>query len=494
MTGAVTLPEPARLYVRAAGEATLAHPRRFLGEFLAGAIYLPLAADGVAFDLVSARTNQPLEDLEPCLPTAEQLAAWKLVVARFPCFADTDTDAEAPAAEDAAAIAQALAGWYGDRERRDVARRQAAYRDDAARMSTAYRRIAAVTRGWAGQRMATGTDADGFQAALQVIGSIDSFSVNPSPADEPGLPLDQRLERAALASAFRYRAVTLAGAWWRDEGPPLLVALQVTGAVRVAHWASGGYRLLDPVSGEVTVPGDGGEGTVAPFGYMFYAALPDEVTPDAVARFAFRQSGREIRATFLAGAVATMLGFLVPVATGAVVATAIPEGRQPMIWEMALAVAAAGLGVAGFSLGRSFATIRASSLINLRLQSAVWDRILRLPTRFFRDYSTGDLAQRVLGVDKARQILTGPVLNGLLSGVFAAASFVLMLIYDLRLALYGLTFAVLTGLVLAALARRQLVFTQAAQELKGRVAGAVIDMLTGVTKLRVAAAEERAFA
>ncbi len=50
-------------------------------------------------------------------------------------------------------------------------------------------------------------------------------------------------------------------------------------------------------------------------------------------------------------------------------------------------------------------------------QAAVWDRLLRLPVSFFRDYSAGDLATRSLGIDAVRQALTGSTLDGILSGV-----------------------------------------------------------------------------
>lgn len=363
---------------------------------------------------------------------------------------------------------------------------------DERRLRDAYRRIGSATE-TGGAAQLSEPSSDPFDAAIQFIGRIEDFAVQPGRAISGNPDFEARLEQAALASKFRYRLVVLQEPWWREEGPPLLVRIRDTDEARVAVCSGGRYRLHDPVSGDVrSVTADIAR-TISPDGYMLYAALPNRLTPGVLSRFALHGAGGEIRSLLLSGGIAVMLGFIIPVVTGAVVASAIPEGRPAMIWELALLVAAAGLGVAGFTFGRSFAMIRASSLINLRLQSAIWDRILRLPTAFFRNYSTGDLAQRVLAVDRARRVLTGPVLNGLLSGLFAMAGFILMLLYDLRLALYGLGFALLTGITLLLIARRQLVHTGIATDLKGRVVGRVIDILGGVGKLRVAAAEERAF-
>ncbi len=41
------------------------------------------------------------------------------------------------------------------------------------------------------------------------------------------------------------------------------------------------------------------------------------------------------------------------------------------------------------------------------LQAAVWDRLLSLPVSFFRRFTVGDLANRSLGIDTIRELLTG---------------------------------------------------------------------------------------
>ena len=124
----------------------------------------------------------------------------------------------------------------------------------------------------------------------------------------------------------------------------------------------------------------------------------------------------------------------------------------------------------------------------------MFDRLLRVSPGFFRRFSAGDLARRVLAVDGARQTLTGPVVNGLLGGAFAAMSLLLMLVYDLRLALFGLAFALAAVGLLALTARRQAAPLQRLFDAEGRSSGAVVALLSGIARLRVAAAEERAFA
>ena len=103
------------------------------------------------------------------------------------------------------------------------------------------------------------------------------------------------------------------------------------------------------------------------------------------------------------------------------------------------------------------------------------------------------ILRRVLAVDAARQTLTGPVVTGLLGGLFAALSLLLMLLYDLRLAVFGLAFAALAIAALALTARLQAGPLQRLYDAEGRTFGTIVSLLSGIARLRVAGAEERAF-
>ena len=72
---------------------------------------------------------------------------------------------------------------------------------------------------------------------------------------------------------------------------------------------------------------------------------------------------------------------------------------------MILLLVAAAMGSTGFQVARAMALIRLGTHIDQRLQAAVWDRVMRLRTSFFRRYSVGDLADRILGVDTIRRLL-----------------------------------------------------------------------------------------
>jgi NHLM bacteriocin system ABC transporter ATP-binding protein len=143
---------------------------------------------------------------------------------------------------------------------------------------------------------------------------------------------------------------------------------------------------------------------------------------------------------------------------------------------------------------RAVAVIRLGTHIDRRLQAAVWDRVLRLRTSFFRGYSVGDLALRILGIDAIRRILAGQAVNGIIGGVFSLVSLGVMLIYDAWLALFAVGYAVVAAGILFVLGRQQMRLQRRVYERKGIVTGLMMEVLGGIAKLRVAAAELRAFA
>jgi NHLM bacteriocin system ABC transporter ATP-binding protein len=154
---------------------------------------------------------------------------------------------------------------------------------------------------------------------------------------------------------------------------------------------------------------------------------------------------------------------------------------------------AAAVGSAGFQVVRAVALVRLGTHIDRRLQAAVWDRVMRLRTSFFRRYTVGDLAMRILGIDAIRRILAGQALNGMVGGVFSLASLAIMLVYDASLALFAAGYAVVAAGFLFMLGREQMRLERIVYTRKGIVTGLLMEILGGIAKLRVAAAELRAF-
>lgn len=403
---------------------------------------------------------------------------------------------------------EALGPWSGELARRVGAalvtaetaerhRRQAALSLDEAAAAQSLQRlrdIAAFRR----PKIAAATLAahDPLAAALAVVAEAEGLTLRWPHDDDPGAGLFERLGRFANVTGFRFREIALSGDWWTEEGPAFIAVEATTSRPLGLVWRRGRWRALDSSKGtenETTIDGTAAA-ALSGRGYMLYPALPEQVTTRELLRFAAFGVHGDI-AWLLAASLAAMLaGLLLPVTTGAILGTAIPQGRMTLLSDMLLLLGASALGGAGFQVARALALIRLGTQIDRRLQPAVWDRVVRLRASFFRDYPVGDLALRILGIDTVRRILSGVAVSGAISGVFSLASLGLMLVYDASLTAFAAAYAVVAALLIFTLGRLQMRLERIVYQRKGIVSGLLIELLDGIAKLRIAAAELRAFA
>lgn len=304
----------------------------------------------------------------------------------------------------------------------------------------------------------------------------------------------EQLHALARASRIRVRQVTLPGQWWKRDAGPLLGFTRETNAPVALLPAAARYDVYDPATGSRT-PMDASQSRLASVAYMFYRPLPDRLSaPADLLRFALKGHGADLRTAALTATAATLLGMLTPIATVVVVDNAIPNGDRSLALQIALGLAAAVFGRVIFELSQGVALLRFETRSSGAVQAALWDRLLNLSPTFFRGYTVGDLQARAAAVSDVRTKLSAITIRALFLGLLGLLNLVLMFYYSASLAavaVAAIVVLVLSTAVCGAMAYRSIAELQA---LSGRVVGLTVQLINGVTKLRVAAAERFAFA
>ncbi|WP_155073721.1 NHLP bacteriocin export ABC transporter permease/ATPase subunit [Streptomyces taklimakanensis] len=354
-------------------------------------------------------------------------------------------------------------------------------------------------------------DDDAAFAACRLVAERSGIALKrPAGADgDPGRA--DPVERVALASRIRTRTVRLSGRWWREDYGPVVGRrargprssradradrAEARGGAPVALlWRRGGYEAVDPATGErERVDGD----NAADFGteaVMLYRPLPDRpLGLLGLLRFSVRGTRGEVRALVLGGLVAVCLGALVPIATGRVLGEYVPEGERGLIVQTTLALIAAGVLSAAFSLLQNVSILRLEGRIEATLQPAVWDRLLRLPTTFFAGRSTGELAGAAMGISTIRRTLSGIGPVALQSVTVGAVNLVVLLAHSVPLALTAIAMLLTIAAVFLGLGLWQLRYQRQLIKLGHRLDNQAFQTLRGLPKLRVAAAESFAYA
>ncbi len=303
------------------------------------------------------------------------------------------------------------------------------------------------------------------------------------------------VERIAVSSRIRTRAVRLQGRWWRTDTGPLVGHRAKSGAPVALLWRRGRYEAVNPASGlRMRIDKDNAD-AFEPRAVMFYRPLPER--PMSLWRlmlFSLRGSRLDLRNLALAGLVTVGLGALVPLATGKVLGEYVPSADKSLIVQVSLAVIITSVVSAAFMLLQNLTVLRMEGRIESALQPAVWDRLLRLPTKFFTERSTGELASAAMGISAIRRVLSGLGPIAVQATTVGAMNLVMLLLYSVPLALAALAMLLVIGAVFLAMGLWELRWQRRLVTLGNKLNNQAFQTLRGLPKLRVAAAESFAYA
>lgn len=146
-----------------------------------------------------------------------------------------------------------------------------------------------------------------------------------------------------------------------------------------------------------------------------------------------------------------------------------------------------------FEITRSIAILRFEGKMDRDVQSALWDRLLSLPVPFFKKYTAGDLANRSLGIDGMRQILSGVAVQSILTGIFSVFYCIQLFYYNFTLGLIGLGLGLLFMVIVLIIGYMYVRYQMPVLEIEGRISGMVLQFINGISKLRITGMEDYAF-
>ncbi len=332
--------------------------------------------------------------------------------------------------------------------------------------------------------------------ACEAVGNRLGLKIRPHPDMLRGLPVADPVGSIGRASGIRVRTVALKGDWWKaDNGPLLAFHEQSKRPVALLPRSPSSYELYDPAEDRRTKVDRQVASTLSPFAHILYRPFPaKKLSAFDLLKFGLPVCKREIVMIVLMGLAAGLMAMATPIATGIVFDRLVPGAERTQLMQMSAFLLIIAVTTAMFNLVRGFAVLRLESKLDASLQSAVWDRLLSLPVSFFRNYSSGDLAQRSLGIAAIREALTGTTLSAILSGIFSIFNFALLFYYSPALALLATALVLCTCVVTVVCGILQVRFQRQISKLSGSISSMLLQFITGIAKFRVSGTEGRAFA
>ncbi|REK90862.1 NHLP bacteriocin export ABC transporter permease/ATPase subunit [Streptomyces inhibens] len=358
--------------------------------------------------------------------------------------------------------------------------------------------LASIGRQDRSGRASAGTDRSGDDTTFAVCRAVAEAAGITLTEPPKGGAVNDRItpvERIAVSSRIRTRAVRLVGRWWRTNTGPLVGHRAKSGAPVALLWRRGRYEAVNPASGlRIRIDKDNAD-AFEPRAVMFYRPLPERpMSMWRLMRFSLRGTRMDVRNLALSGLVTVGLGALVPIATGKVLGVYVPSAERSLIVQVSLAVIITSVVSAAFMLLQNLTVLRMEGRIESALQPAVWDRLLRLPTKFFTERSTGELASAAMGISAIRRVLSGIGPVAVQSTTIGAMNLALLLCYSVPLALAAVGMLVVIGAVFLVMGLWELRWQRRLVTLGNKLNNQAFQTLRGLPKLRVAAAESFAYA
>ncbi len=295
-------------------------------------------------------------------------------------------------------------------------------------------------------------------------------------------------------SGIQMREVELKNSWWISVTNPLLLRKKEGGSFCLGIPKMAGLTLLDPHSEIKKTVTKNDSDLFSPIAWQLYCPLPQKkLKIRELIAFAFRGCQRDIGRLFLVGSLAAILSLVSPWFTGILFEQVVPSGNISQLKQITWALLIAAFSASLFELVRAITVLRIGSRLNLNMEIAIWDRLIRLPVSFFRKFSSGDLVQRAMAASSVRHIMAGVVINSLLSGIFSVFSFALLFYYDVKLALTATAIIIIISIYTLLISIKQFSLYQYVVSLSGELSGLMVQLLAGISKIQTSGREKTAF-
>lgn len=335
-----------------------------------------------------------------------------------------------------------------------------------------------------------------LHAAFLKVAKYLQISTTQTPRPLKTLNDHHGVEDLALLYRLRTRKVILTPGWTgQDVGPLLAYSEAERSPLALLPTSNGGYEAYNPKTKEYSPCGPKMEETIYGEADMLYRPLPEGMhSLKGLIKFSFPAIKNDLRMLALMGMLGGLIAVLTPILTGVLIESTFPRADMGQHIQVVLALVVAAFGACSFEIVKAISLLRAESRVDLHLQAALFDRLLNLPVRFFKKYTAGDLTDRVLGIQTIRQVLTGSTVQGLLGASFSVLSLLLLFYYNWKLAFIAIALVFFSLCVTVWLGGKQLREERKRIAHQGVAEGFIVQLLSGITKLRIAGGEIRAYA
>lgn len=309
--------------------------------------------------------------------------------------------------------------------------------------------------------------------------------------------IDEVLEFLLRPSGIMTREVILEEGWRKDAAGAMLATLKSDGsAVALIPSKIGGYTFLNPETGLRERINFSNEGLIAREAYAFYKPFPMKALKvSSLLKFIWDNIQKfDIVWYAVFCLIVILIGILSPWFSKRLFSDVLDAQRISALIAIAVFMISASLSSALFGTVKGLILQKISIKLDLSVEAATMMRILSLPASFFKDYSSGELANRSQYIGSLVSMLLDAGLSTGLTSIFSLIYIGQVFKYTPGLVAPALIITLVTVLLSMCAALLQIRISRARMEAASKESGMGYALVTGIQKIKLAGAEKRAFA
>lgn len=292
------------------------------------------------------------------------------------------------------------------------------------------------------------------------------------------------------------REITLDGTWYKDGIGPLLATTADGKVVALIPGKVSGYRYFDYDSGKNVRITKKNYQNISPEVICFYKPFPLRklTSKDLFRYFSDTVSPADWAMILIASLAVSLVGMLLPYANGIIFGKVIDAGDLTIFFAAFVLLLGVTISQLLINVIKALVMSRINTKMSVSVESAAMMRLLSLPADFFKDYSSGDLANRLNKVTSLCSTVTSIILTGGLTILFSLVYFVQIFTYTPALTLPAIAVILVTLLIfiIVSVIETKNFNEMLAAESKG--SGLVFSLISGIQKIKLTGAEKRGFA
>jgi len=296
-------------------------------------------------------------------------------------------------------------------------------------------------------------------------------------------------------SGLRQKEVFLSENWWKHNGSVMLGKLKDgTPIVLIPHivW---GYSLYNPKNGTTKKVNAHSAAEIENSAAEIYCTFPSKsIKFKDIIKLIHRENlYRDIFIVLLCCFAASIIQVLPAIMSEEIFDTIIPENMRIMLIEIVIILIVFELVNIGFNILKNLGISRIGTRVGLSVHAALCDRLLYLKMPFFNRYTTGEVLEKIKGIEKIKKMLFEKNLEIIITNLFVFVQIAVLFNYCAEITPWVLLmFAGLIAVHIFACLKKYKI-SQKLTAAENKAATFVHQSINGMHRVMVSCAEERIY-